>query len=85
MATSEIWIRERVPQRQIADWIKKSGENFAKNSKKGQFSGFLPLKIIHIMSFIILLQSGSLYGGHCVAIGTGDFYSYIGPLMRLFL
>ena len=23
MATSEIWVRERVPQRQIAGWIKK--------------------------------------------------------------
>ena len=38
-------------------------------------SGFLPLKIILIMSFIILMQSKFLYRGHCVGIGTGDFYS----------
>ena len=55
---------------------KKGGENPAKNSPKGQFSGFLPLKIILIMSFIILMQSGFLYRGHYVGIGTGDFYSY---------
>ena len=41
-----------------------------------QFSGFLPLKIILTMSFIILMQSGFLYRGHCVEIWTGDFYSY---------
>ena len=28
------------------------------------------------MSFIILMQSGFLYRGHCIGIGTGDFYSY---------
>ena len=56
MATSEIWVRERVPQKQI--------------------SGFLPLKIILIMSFIIVMQSGFLSRGHCIGIGTGDFYSY---------
>ena len=76
MATSEIWVIERVPQRQIADWIKRGGENSTKNSQKSQFSGFLPLKIILIMRFIILMQSGFLYRGHCVGIGTGDFYSY---------
>ena len=43
---------------------------------KIQFSGFLPLKIILITSFIILMQSGFLYRGYCVGIGTGDFYSY---------
>ena len=47
-----------------------------KNSQKSQFSGFLPLKIILITSFIILMQSGFLYRGHCIGIGTGDFYSY---------
>ena len=30
MATSEIWVRGRVPQRQIADWLKNGGENSAK-------------------------------------------------------
>ena len=40
------------------------------------FAGFLPLKLILIMSFIILMQSGFLYRGHCVGIGTGDLYSY---------
>ena len=69
MATSEIWIRERVPQRQIADWINK-------NRLQAQFSGFLPLKIIFIMSFIILMQSRFLYRRQWVGIGTGDFYSY---------
>ena len=46
--------------------------------RKGRLliSGFLPLKIILIMSFIILMQSGFLYRGHCIGIGTGDFYSY---------
>ena len=34
------------------------------------------MKIILIMSFIILMQSGFLYRGHCVGIGAGDFYSY---------
>ena len=34
------------------------------------------MKIILIMSFIILMQSGFLYREHCVGIGTGDFYSY---------
>ena len=70
MATSDIWVRERVPQRQIADWIKK------KVVKIFQFSGFLPLKIILIMCVIVLMQSGFLYRGHCLGIGTGDFYSY---------
>ena len=28
------------------------------------------------MRFIILMQSEFLYRGHCVGIGTGDFYSY---------
>ena len=37
MATSEICVRERVLQKQIADWIKKGGENSAKNSQKSRF------------------------------------------------
>ena len=65
---SEIWVRERVLQRQIADWIKK-------------FSGFLLLKIILIMSFIILMQRGFLYRGHWVGMGPGTYIL----IMRLFL
>ena len=46
------------------------------SGKFASFSGFLPLRIILIMSFIILMQSGFLYRGHCIGIGTRDFYSY---------
>ena len=55
---------------------KKGGENSAKNSQKSQFSGFLPLKIILIMSFIILIQSGFYIGDIALELGPGDFYSY---------
>ena len=58
-----------------ADWITKKWWRFREKQPKGHFSGFLPLTIIFIMSFIILMQSGFLYRGHCVGIGTGDFYS----------
>ena len=72
MATSEILVRERAPQRQIADWIKKKGgENSAKNSQQSQFSGFLPLKIIFIMSFIILMQRGFYIGDTALELGPG--------------
>ena len=81
MATSEIWVIERVPQRQIADWIKRGGENSTKNSQKSQFSGFLPVKIILIMRFIILMQSGFLYRDIALELGPGTFIL----IMRLFL
>ena len=53
------------------------GERSAKaDCRLIQFSGFLPLKILLLVSFIILMQSGFLYKGHYIGIGTRDFYSY---------
>ena len=50
-----------------------------KTAKKG-FRPFAPEN--YIMSFIILMQSGFLYRGHWVGIGTGDFYSYNEIILR---
>ena len=63
-------------------WItKKGGENSVKNSQKSQFSGFMPLKIILIMSFITLMQSGFFLGDIALELGPGTFIL----IMRLFL
>ena len=64
MATSEIWVRQRVPQRQIADWIKKKVVKISRKTAKKGFRPFAPEN--YIMSFIILMQSGFLYRGHWV-------------------
>ena len=59
---------------------KKGRENSPKNSPKSQFSGFLTLKIILIVSFIILMQSRFLYMD--IALELGPAFILI---MRLFL